>query len=52
MNVIGFPILSLLLAVPMLAAILCLFVGPGTARWLALAATLVDLAIGIFLWGA
>jgi NADH-quinone oxidoreductase subunit M len=52
MNALGFPILSLMLAVPMLAAIVCLFVSGPTARWIALGATFADLALGIFLWGA
>ncbi|MGE5721490.1 MAG: NADH-quinone oxidoreductase subunit M, partial [Sphingomonadales bacterium] len=52
MNAAGFPILSLLLAVPMAGAILCLFVGAPAARWIALIATLVDLLLGISLWGA
>ena len=42
----GFPILSLMLAVPAVAAIACLFVPAQTARMVALAATLVDLALG------
>ncbi|WP_242151650.1 NADH-quinone oxidoreductase subunit M [Sphingomonas sp. BAUL-RG-20F-R05-02] len=46
----GFPILSLMLAVPALAAIGCLFLSPAGARWLALAATLVDFILGIALW--
>ena len=46
----GFPILSVMLAVPALAAVACLFMPAQTARWLALAATLVDLAFGILLW--
>ncbi|WP_375395934.1 NADH-quinone oxidoreductase subunit M [uncultured Sphingomonas sp.] len=46
----GFPILSVMLAVPMAAAIACLFVSADNARRLALAATLVDLALGIVLW--
>jgi NADH-quinone oxidoreductase subunit M len=50
MNAAGFPILSLLLAVPMLGAIACLFVGASGARWIALAATFVDLALGLLLW--
>ena len=52
MNALGFPILSLMLLVPLVAAGVCLFVSNNTARWLALGATLVDLALGIFLWGA
>ncbi len=46
----GFPILSVMLAVPALAAIVCLFLSASNARWLALAATLVDLALGAALW--
>ena len=45
-------ILSLMLAVPVVAAILCLFVSANGARWIALAATLADLALGILLWGS
>ncbi|GGB34148.1 NADH-quinone oxidoreductase subunit M [Sphingomonas metalli] len=46
----GFPILSVMLAVPALAAVACLFLSPSAARVTALAATLVDLALGILLW--
>jgi len=46
----GFPILSLMLLVPMIGAVLCLFVGDKAARAIALAATLIDLALGILLW--
>ncbi|MDF0543521.1 NADH-quinone oxidoreductase subunit M [Sphingobium sp. H39-3-25] len=46
----GFPILSLMMAVPMAGAIACLFSGANTARWIALLATLVDLVLGIVLW--
>lgn len=45
-----FPILSLMLLVPMLGAIACLFSGAATARWIALGATLIDLVLGIVLW--
>jgi len=50
MNQLGFPILSLMLAVPFAAAIACLFSSAQTARWLALAATLLDLLLGVLLW--
>jgi NADH-quinone oxidoreductase subunit M len=50
MNQLGFPILSLMLAVPTLAAIACLYLSAENARRLALAATLADLALGILLW--
>ena len=45
-----FPILSLMLAVPLAGAIACLFLGAQTARMVALVATLVDLALGVLLW--
>jgi NADH-quinone oxidoreductase subunit M len=48
----GFPILSLMLAVPMAGAIACLFSGANTARWIALAATLANLVLGIILWAS
>ena len=48
----GIPILSIMLAIPMIAAIGCLFLSANGARWLALGATLLDLVLGIFLWGA
>jgi NADH-quinone oxidoreductase subunit M len=48
----GLPILSLLLAVPMVGALACLFVSAGAARWIALGATLLDLLLGIWLWSA
>jgi len=50
MNALGFPILSLMLAIPLFAGIVCLFTSASSARWIALAATLVDLALGILLW--
>ncbi len=46
----GFPILSVLIAVPMIAAVACLFVSANTARMIALAATLIDFVLGIMLW--
>ena len=56
MNQLGFPILSIMLAVPMVAAIWCLF-APGedeararSARITALAATLIELVLSIVLW--
>jgi len=42
--------LSLMLAIPLVAAITCLFVDARTARWTALAATLINLGLGIQLW--
>jgi NADH-quinone oxidoreductase subunit M len=50
MNQLGFPILTLLIALPVFAAIACLFADAKAARWIALAATLIDFGIGILLW--
>ncbi|HEU0097193.1 MAG TPA: NADH-quinone oxidoreductase subunit M [Allosphingosinicella sp.] len=50
MNALGFPILSEMLVIPLAAAIVCLCVSAGSARWVALFATLADLALGILLW--
>jgi NADH-quinone oxidoreductase subunit M len=52
MNQLGFPILTLLIAVPAFAAVACLYCNAATARWLALGATLVDFALGVLLWAA
>jgi NADH-quinone oxidoreductase subunit M len=46
----AFPILSEMLVIPLAAAIACLCVSANTARWIALLATLADLALGILLW--
>ncbi len=46
----GFPILSLMLLVPLVAGLVCLYLDAKSARALALAATLADLALGIVLW--
>ncbi|WP_239805640.1 NADH-quinone oxidoreductase subunit M [Croceicoccus hydrothermalis] len=48
----GFPILSLMLLVPLAGAIACFFVNAGTARAIALAATLADVLLGIALWAS
>ncbi|WP_164114751.1 NADH-quinone oxidoreductase subunit M [Sphingorhabdus sp. Alg239-R122] len=50
MNDLGFPILSLMLAIPTIAAIVCLFLSANSARWMALIATLANLVLGIVLW--
>jgi NADH-quinone oxidoreductase subunit M len=47
---IGFPILSVMLAIPAVAAVACLFLSASASRWLALVATLVNLAFGVLLW--
>jgi len=48
----GFPILSLMLLVPLVAAVACLKASAPAARTIALAATLVDLALGMVLWAS
>ncbi|QIK95727.1 NADH-quinone oxidoreductase subunit M [Sphingomonas sp. HDW15A] len=48
----GLPVLSLLIAIPFVAAILCLMVKAQGARWIALIATLADLVLGVMVWGA
>jgi NADH-quinone oxidoreductase subunit M len=52
MSFAGIPILSIMLAIPLVAAIACLFVSAQGARWIALLTTLVELALGIALWAA
>jgi NADH-quinone oxidoreductase subunit M len=49
-QVTGLPLLSLLIIVPLLAGVLCLFVKANGARWIALIGTLIDLAISAYLW--
>ena len=46
----GLPLLSLLIAVPLLAGVICLFVGAKAARWVALVGTLACLEIAVDLW--
>ncbi|MVZ96780.1 NADH-quinone oxidoreductase subunit M [Sphingorhabdus sp. IMCC26285] len=50
MNAAALPILSIMLAIPMVAAIACLFARAETARLLALFATLLNLVLGVWLW--
>ena len=45
-----FPILSLMLVIPLIAAVACLLANAKIARRIALVATLIDLALGILLW--
>ncbi len=45
-----FPILSLMLLVPLVGGIACLFTRAQAARMIALAATLIDLGLGLVLW--
>jgi NADH-quinone oxidoreductase subunit M len=46
----GFPILTLMLLVPLAGALACLLVEAKAARTIALAATLIDFALGVLLW--
>ena len=48
----GLPLLSLLIIVPLLAGVLCLFAKAEGARWIALIGTLIDLALSVYLWAA
>jgi NADH-quinone oxidoreductase subunit M len=48
--VTGLPLLTILIAVPIIAGGLCLLAKPQGARWIALVATLIDLAISAYLW--
>ena len=45
-----FPILSLMIALPLAAAVACLFLSAQGARWTALVTTLVLFVLGIVLW--
>jgi NADH-quinone oxidoreductase subunit M len=49
-EVTGLPLLSLLIAIPIAAGVLCLFVRDQGARWVALIATLIDFALSLYLW--
>ncbi len=46
----GFPILSVMIALPLMAAAVSLFTTANTARWIALVTTLLLFALGINLW--
>ncbi len=48
----GLPVLSILIALPLIAGVACLFVSAQSARWIALATTLVEFAIGVWMWFA
>ncbi|RRQ52240.1 NADH-quinone oxidoreductase subunit M [Sphingorhabdus wooponensis] len=50
MNAADIPILSIMLAIPVVAAALCLFVRAELARIIALSATLLNLVLGVVLW--
>jgi NADH-quinone oxidoreductase subunit M len=49
---VDFPILSLMLGIPAIAAVACLVATADQARIIALGATLVDLALGVILWAS
>ena len=46
----GLPLLTILIGLPLIAGLLCLFVKANAARWIALVATLADLVLGSYLW--
>ena len=46
----NFPILTLMLLVPLIAAIACIYMDARAARATALVATLANLALGVVLW--
>jgi NADH-quinone oxidoreductase subunit M len=46
------PLLTILIALPLVAAGIALFLNANGARWIALVATLADLALGAYLWAA
>jgi NADH-quinone oxidoreductase subunit M len=48
----GFPILSVMLLVPLLGAVACFFSGAQMARTIALVATVADLLLGVLLWAS
>jgi len=50
MNAADIPVLSIMLAIPVVAAAFCLFVRAEQARLIALVATLANLALGVVLW--
>jgi len=50
--VTGLPLLTLLIAIPVVAAAIALFLNANGARWVALIATLLDFALSIYLWQA
>ncbi len=52
MNAAELPILSIMLAVPMIGALACLFARAELARIIALTATLFNLLLGVWLWAS
>lgn len=49
-EVSGLPLLTILIVLPLVAGGLCLFLRAEGARWTALVATLLDLALSAYLW--
>ena len=49
---LGFPILSAILALPLLGALACLLSGANGARWIALITTLATFLLCVGLWAA
>jgi NADH-quinone oxidoreductase subunit M len=47
---IGLPLLSIMILLPLLAAFAVLFLNDNSARWVALGTTLILFALGIFMW--
>ncbi|MFL6736071.1 MAG: NADH-quinone oxidoreductase subunit M [Sphingomonas sp.] len=47
---IGLPLLSILIALPLVAGMLCFFVRAEGARWIALTATLLEFGLSVYLW--
>ncbi len=43
-------ILSIMIGLPLIAALMCLFMSANAARWLALSATVITFILGIVLW--
>jgi len=48
----GLPVLTILIALPLFAGVVCLFVNAQAARWIALLSTLAGLALGAGMWVA
>jgi NADH-quinone oxidoreductase subunit M len=48
--VIHSPLLTILIAIPLIAGAIALFLNASGARWIALIATLLDFALAIYLW--
>jgi len=48
--VTGLPLLTILIAIPLFAGAIALFLNASGARWVALIATLIDLALSAYIW--